>query len=494
MSQRDVVSQLRLLWECRYPLILIETHDEVAAFEQVQRFCQLDRVPCFAWSAADGLCRPPEHKAEYNTQSLDDALKHIDASPQNGLFVLLDPHPYLDDPVTLRRLREVVQEHHRADRAIVLIAPELNLPGELAAQAARLEIPGSTRSEIQQIVKDEAARHKRDSGETLRADEAAYQLLIQYLTGTPLPLARRLVRQAMRDDGQITRDDLTQVLKQKQASLGSDILGFEFPAARLDEVGGLTNLKQWLSLRRRAFIQADAEASVEAPRGMLLLGVQGAGKSFAAKAVAGSWGVPLLRLDMGTLFNKFFGETERNLRQALATAETMAPCVLWVDEIEKGLASDADGGTDGGVSRRVLGTLLTWLNERPAPVFLVATANDVRALPPELMRKGRFDELFFVDLPDGPARAAIFRVHLSKRKQPLDRFDLLALAQGSDGYSGAEIEASVRSALLEAHAAERSLDQPTLLATLAATKPLSVLRAEELDELRAWARSRTVPA
>jgi SpoVK/Ycf46/Vps4 family AAA+-type ATPase len=226
----------------------------------------------------------------------------------------------------------------------------------------------------------------------------------------------------------------------------------------------------------------------------MLLGVQGSGKSLAAKAVAGAWGVPLLRLDFATLYNKFFGETERNLREALASAEAMAPCVLWIDEIEKGLASDSSGGTDGGVSRRILGTLLTWLSERKGRVFIVATANDIEQLPPELIRKGRLDEIFFVDLPDAPTRAEIFAIHLARRELRSAAFDLDALADAAEGFSGAEIEQAVVSALYEAHARNQPLDQALLLAEIGRTRPLSVVMSERIAALRDWAAERTVPA
>jgi SpoVK/Ycf46/Vps4 family AAA+-type ATPase len=224
---------------------------------------------------------------------------------------------------------------------------------------------------------------------------------------------------------------------------------------------------------------------------VLLVGVQGGGKSLAAKAIAGLWGLPLLRLDFACLYNKFFGETERNLREALKLAEQMSPCVLWMDEIEKGLAS---GDHDGGVSQRVLGTLLTWMAERKSPVFMVATANVISRLPPELMRKGRFDELFFIDLPDAAVRAEIFRIHLLRRELDAGAFDLPQLAAASDGFSGAEIEQAVVSALYAAQAQQVAVSQAVLVQNIQSTAPLSVVMAEDLAALRAWANGRTVSA
>ena len=258
---------------------------------------------------------------------------------------------------------------------------------------------------------------------------------------------------------------------------------------RFAEVGGLERLKRWLGQRKDAFVAADA--MLDPPKGILLVGVQGGGKSLAAKAVAGLWQLPLLRLDFGTLYNKFFGETERNLRNSLRTAEAMAPCVLWVDEIEKAIAS---GDYDSGTSKRVLGTLLTWLAERDQPVFLVATANRIDALPPELIRKGRLDEIFFVDLPDAVVRSQIFDIHLRKRGQNVQAFNLDELARHSDGFSGAEIEQAVVAALYLAREQRRPLDIGHLLMELEQTRPLSVVMAEQLTALREWARHRTVAA
>jgi SpoVK/Ycf46/Vps4 family AAA+-type ATPase len=239
------------------------------------------------------------------------------------------------------------------------------------------------------------------------------------------------------------------------------------------------------------FLAATPDPALDPPKGVLLLGVQGCGKSLAAKAIAGGFGVPLVRLDFGTLYNKYQGETEKNLREALASTELLSPCVLWIDEIEKGLAS---GDGDDGVSRRVLGYLLTWMAERKARVFVVATANAVHELPAELLRKGRFDEIFFVDLPTAPVRAQIFAMHLARRKLDAGAFDLPALAAASAGFSGAEIEQAIVSALYDAASGKAALDQPILLAALRQTRPLSVLMAEQVGALRAWAQDRCVPA
>src|SRR5262249_6033770 len=263
------------------------------------------------------------------------------------------------------------------------------------------------------------------------------------------------------------------------------LLHFEYETARFADVAGLAHLKTWVEQRRGAFLGLKKAAKLDPPKGLLLLGVQGCGKSLAAKAVAGGFGVPLVRLDFGTLYNKYHGETERNLRESLRHAEQLAPCVLWVDEIEKGLAG---GDNDDGVSRRVLGYLLTWMAERREAVFIVATANEVQELPAELLRKGRFDEIFFVDLPDVAARPEIFSIHLGKRELKAGDFTLDALAAASEGFSGAEIEQAVVSGLYAANAENAPITQTDIERALHETRPLSVLMAEQVDALREWAK------
>jgi SpoVK/Ycf46/Vps4 family AAA+-type ATPase len=266
------------------------------------------------------------------------------------------------------------------------------------------------------------------------------------------------------------------------------VLRFEHDTESFAHVAGLENLKSWLTLRRDALLEASGR---DRPRGILLLGVQGSGKSLAAKAVAGFFGLPLLRLDFGTLYNKFFGETERNLRNSLRQAELMAPCVLWMDEIEKGIAT---GDSDNATSKRVLGTLLTWMAENKKPVFLVATSNDISELPPELVRKGRVDEVFFVDLPDPAVRREIFKIHLEKRGLDPQAFALDALAERANGFTGAEIEEAVVSARYLAASRNEPVTSDAILSAIGRTFPISVLRSESIDSLRTWARGRTVPA
>jgi len=490
----DNLRDLTLIVNSRFPLVQVETSEEVRMMELLERAANLENWPLFVWSIADGIRRIPRTDVITQTYEFQAALRHIDKTPQNGLYAMLDAQPYFDDPVNLRLIKEIAQEYYKTARTLVFIGQHIEIPAALQRMTARFCLPLPNSQEIRELIKREAQLWERESGGAIKGQQQALDLLVQHLCGMCNDDAQRLVRQAIRDDSAITLDDIHRVLRFKRESLSDGgLLDFEIDSGSFAEVGGLKSLKRWLELRRPALTGDAAKLGVEAPKGVLLLGVQGAGKSLAAKAIAGSWGLPLMRLDFAVLYNKFHGETERNLRQALKQAEAMAPCVLWIDEIEKGLASDS-GANDGGVSRRVLGTLLTWMAERKSRTFLVATSNDVSQLPPELLRKGRMDEIFFVDLPDQPVREDIFRIHLKKRKHDPTLFEIAQLASAADGFSGAEIEQSVVAAIYEALAEKTPLVSAHLLTEIGRTRPLSVVMAEKVAELREWAASRTVRA
>lgn len=488
---------LALILDAGVPLVVIETHEERRALELVTRLAITRDWAVFTWSATAGLCRePPDPDQPHptGTRKPDGVLAHIQDNPLAGLYVLFDFHPYLADaPLNVRLLREIAQQALPRPLHLMLVGPRCELPEELHHLSARFTLRLPDVEALERLVREEAqAWAAANRGARVRSDRRNLERIIRNLRGLTEQDARRLVRTAIWDDGALTEDDLPKLNKAKFELLNlSGAVHFEFETAPLVDLGGLERLKAWLAERQDAFLGRGASAGLPPPRGVLLLGVQGSGKSLAARAIAGIWGVPLLRLDMGTLYNKYYGESERNLRAALALAENMAPCVLWIDEIEKGLAT---GGDDGGTSRRMLGTLLTWLAERTAPVFLAATANDIQQLPPELMRKGRMDEIFFVDLPETSAREAIFVIHLRKRQLDPGRFDHAALARLSEGFSGAEIEQAVVSACYGAAAAGRPAGQADVERELARTRPLSVVMAESVQALRAWARDRTVAA
>ena len=488
------VKDLSIILESRFPLVTIETTEEARMLGVIEKSANLLGWACFSWSVVEGLRRTTRTDRVTGTNNLVDALRHVDKTPQNGVYTLLDAHPYLQDPGNVRLIREIAQSYGRCARTLVFVSPKLELPPELHHLTARFEFALPDAARIRQIVREEAQLWESRNGARPKGDRAAIALLTQHLVGIPVEDARRLIRQGLDLDGALNMADVDRIVGFKRENLAAGgVLDVEIDTGSFANVGGLANLKRWLNLRRAVFAGEPGTQDLPPPKGILLLGVQGSGKSLAAKSVAGAWRLPLLRLDFATLYNKFTGETERNLREALKGAARMSPCVLWIDEIEKGLAAD-DAGGDGGVSKRILGTLLTWMSERREPVFLVATANDISRLPPELLRKGRFDEIFFVDLPDATTRSDILGIHLKRRKLDPTDFDLSALSKATDGFSGAEIEQAIVAAMYEAHARKESLATAHLLDEIGRTRPLSVMMAEKVEELRAWAQERCVPA
>jgi len=494
---QDPRRELEMLLASRFALIVIESREESRVLALVRDAGLKARRGrgwgVFQWTVTEGLQRldadmgGPQHLLAEPAQ----LLKHLKATPAPGIYVLLDFHPYLNDPVNIRLLKDVAQGYDQVARTVVLMSYEVALPEELESFAARMHLALPSIDERRMIV-------KRVSQEWTQANPArpaviepdALAKLVDNLGGLTAADAERLVRQAIFDDGALTMADLQGVLAGKYQLLNhAGTLTYEPDTGRFADIGGMQALRTWLTTRKAAFDGSAPE--LDPPKGVLLLGVQGCGKSLAARAAAGIFAVPLVRLDFAALYSKWHGESEKNLRESLQAAAALAPCVLWIDEIEKALA---EGEGDGGTSRRVLGTLLTWLAEQRSRIFIVATANDISALPPELIRKGRLDEIFFVDLPDEAARAAILAIHARKRLVPLTPQEVLALAKRAVGFSGAELEQAIVAALYAARAGRQHVTAALIAHELQATRPLSIVMGEKVEALRAWAQSRTVPA
>jgi SpoVK/Ycf46/Vps4 family AAA+-type ATPase len=488
----DDTHDLELLLRSRVPLIIIETRDEKRVVQLFAGLAISLAIPVMAWSATTGLQRidydavPQRHASEPQQ-----ALGQIKATGTPGIYLLMDFHPYLEDAYNIRLLQEIALDYTILGHTLVLVSHELDLPPELSGFSARFPLSLPNSQQLEAIIREEAGHWSNGhNGNKVKTDRRTLNIILSQLRGLTATDARRIIRRIINDDGVINHDDLERITQARYQLLDSSgALSCEFDTGDFATVGGLENLKRWIKLRRNAFLEADGQQ--DAPRGILLVGVQGGGKSLAARAIAGMWSVPLLRFDFGTLYNKFYGETERNLREALKAAEAMAPCILWIDEIEKAIAS---GENDGGTSRRVLGNLLTWMSERTAPVFIVATANVIEHLPPELIRKGRLDEIFFVDLPDAPTRAEIFAIHLRRRDHKPIVFDIPALAGLTEGFSGAEIEQAIVAATYLAREQGTGLNTDHIRTEIGQTRPLSRVMAEKVAQLRAWARDRTVPA
>lgn len=479
---------LELLIHSNTPIIYIETNEEKRVSEIVGRLGLRLGKEIHHWNITDGLSSGDRTAKSTTPES---ALLAIADRTQAGVFLFFDLHPWLDNPIVIRLLRKIALNYSNVAHTLILVSPRAVIPQELKNQMALFELSLPTSEDIRQIILQESEAWGENKQKRVKTNNDVLDAVIRNLKGLDFSEVRGIVRTLIYDDGLLNEDDIGSAIRQKYKSLdASGILTFETDTSRFSDVAGLVKLKQWLSYRRKVFLADEAPPGMDMPKGLLLLGVQGGGKSLAAKSVAGAWSIPLLRLDFAALYNKYYGETERNLRESLKTSEVMSPCVLWIDEIEKGLSSDSEGGP----SKRVLGTLLTWMAERNNRVFLVATANDIESLPPELLRKGRFDEIFFVDLPDHEVRMEIFKIHLEKREQPSDEIDLNRLAKVSEGFSGAEIEQAVVSSIYAAFSREEKLSDDLLVDEVKKTKPLSILMAEKINYLRNWAKERTVPA
>ncbi len=483
----DNTADLRVLLGSAYPLIVATARDEQRLLRIVRRAAAQQGLPVWTWSATRGLAREGL-AGQYGTTDPRLALDWVAALDGPGVFVFADLG--FDDPLVVRHVKELAQRARPGQTVVVTgVAPVV--PPELAGLVMPWSLRPPDQDELERLVR-RTIRDLSRRGIAVGLDDGAIADFAATLRGLSLGEAERLVQQAALGDGALQAGDLAGLRAAKAELLNVDgVLELvEAEVGTLDDVGGLDGIKQWLERRRLAL--ANGHAGVDAPRGFLLTGVPGCGKSLVAKSLARTWELPLVRLDPARLYGKYVGESEQRLAAALATVDAMAPVVLWIDEIEKGFA--AGGSGDGGVSQRLLGSFLHWMQERAAGVFLVATANDVAALPPELLRKGRFDEVFFVDLPDAAAREQIFAIHLEQRGHDPPAFDLAALAAAAEGYSGAEIEAAVVGATYRVLAADLPLTTAELTAELAGTVPLSRSRREDVDALRHWAEDRALAA
>ena len=486
-------SELLALIRSRSPIIVIESREELRIKELVFQVCYSVKLPVYAWNIIDGLkLLGKSEQSENHCFQPSEVLNYLWNMKIQGVFVLMDFHPYVTEPRHIRLLKEIAQSSERYRQTIILLSHQIDVPEELKTFTSNLPIQLPNAQELRVIV-DGAIKKwcALNPGQSINVDREAVELLVRNLNGLTASEAERLARRAMSNKS-ITLASIPEIAKAKYEMLNrGSVLTYEHETAQFSEVGGLKRMKEWLQRRQAAFLGTTLQQN-DVPKGILLLGIQGSGKSLAAKAVAGTWRIPLLRLDFGALYDKFIGETERKTRDSLKMAEMMAPCVLWLDEIEKGVATGLDG--DAGTSRRVLATLLTWMAERKSAVFVVATANDIQSLPPELMRKGRMDEIFFVDLPDLETRKDIFSIHLKKRKLDPTAFDLTKLAESCEGFSGSEIEQCVVASLYSLIGGNGVLTNELLLNEIHATRPLSVVMAEQITAMREWAANRTVQA
>lgn len=493
----DDLARFERLVRGRHNLISIVTFEEREAVQLVnQTAINLGR-PVLLWTATcgirDGLiaeARPVE-----NTIKAPDALREFAKWHNRPLCVMLDVAPFLADAGVRRTMRDTLAALATGGAQLILIDHTDELPDVIKAYAQPFEMTLPHEEALEQIVRRTVRAINRDQPVEIKLARKHMEVIVRNLRGLTARQAERVIVDCVASDARLDEADLAHILALKRQSVSSaGLLEFVEAPTDLNEIGGLRRLKRWLKLRQDALSREALEFGIDSPRGVLMLGVQGAGKSLCAKAIATAWERPLLRMDVGALYDRYIGESERRLRDTLSQAEAMAPIVLWIDEIEKAFASAASRSADGGLSQRMFGQLLTWMQEHRAPVFVVATANDIEALPPELLRKGRFDEIFFVDLPGPAVRKEIFAIHLRRRKRDPDQLDLEALAAASDGFSGAEIEQAVVAGLHDAFARKKDLATEHIVTALKGSAPLSVTMAEKVAWLRAWAAKRCTPA
>ena len=554
----DGLDRLKVLINSSTPIVVMETSEEMHAVNMVRAACTDLNMATFEWSIADGLLRsgsnaPPVGQkvslqaridqttlwtqagrsqaptrtslspssaeadrlaramasstgadsavaggtAIYNTREPVQALANMESMTVEAVFILKDFHRHMDDPVVVRRLRDVGQKFAANRKTVVITAPEIAVPAELTTLVEYFDLPLPDPDRLREIIHEMFTRLSKTYTLKLQLDAAGVDAMSANLRGLTEEEAERAISQALVTRYALCPESVTDVLDAKKQLLRhSGLLDFIEASDNMAGVGGLENLKHWLGQRRGAWEDSAREFGLEPPRGMIILGVQGCGKSLCARAVAGEWKLPLVKFDTSAVYDKYIGETEKRIRKVFQVAEGLAPCVLWIDELEKVFAGSGpdSASADAGVSSRLLASFLSWMQDRKAAVFVAATCNNVTVLPPELIRKGRFDELFFVDLPNQAERKQIFSIQLARRKRNPADFDLDKVAAAAKGYSGAEIEAAVQGALYAAYSEKKLLITQSLVDALAQTVPLSITRAEEIATLREWARTRAVPA
>ncbi len=495
MALSTSVHDLRTLIRSSHPLVVIETVEEERVLALLQSVTAQERMPLFEWSITRGLTRADEGATLSKMTATPLAvLQHLHGLTVEAVFWLKDLGPHLQEPAVCRQLREVAGIYSRSRATCVLTGQPISLPMDLDKIAVRLELKLPDRDELQSMLRSLLQSLGPRTPARPRSTTQASDVILRALQGMTLHQARQIIAQCIVERGSLSPGDVQTILQRKvQAIKDGGLLEYYPVEDNRFELGGFTNLKSWLDRAQVGFTAEAKALNLTPPRGIMLVGVPGCGKSLAAKAIAREWKLPLLKLDAGRLFDKFVGESEKNFRKAIEMAESLSPIVLWIDEIEKAMvAGGGSGDADAGLSRRLFGAFLTWLQEKQQDVFVVATANNLSSLPPELLRKGRFDEIFFVDLPDDTERESIWKIHLGLRKQDSKAFDLSKIVSASDGFSGSEIEQAVVAALYRALHQKTPLTTDLLIEELTQTIPLSVTRREDIDALRQTAEGRFV--
>jgi len=494
------VTDIDELIRARYPILYLITWEENRAKQILLHIAQEQGKDIFEWSVTDGLRHLAKlfTKEPYKEHSRDPlvALNHVLQSSVPALYVFKDFHLHLKKPEMIRQMRDVANALRQTKKTLIILSPVLDIPTELEKSITIVDLPlpqaDNLGGVLDRMIRD-TSRNRRLKVDLAPEDRAG---LIKAALGLTLEEAGNAFARAMAQDGVLDATDIPAILKEKKQLIRkSGLLEYFSTDEAIENVGGMDVLKGWLVKRRNAFSDEARAYGLPEPKGVLLLGIQGCGKSLVAKTVASLWSLPLLRLDVSLIFSGYIGASESNMRKAIKTAESIAPAVLWIDEIEKAFSGVASSSiSDAGTTARVVGTFLTWIQEKKSAVFVIATANSIESLPPELLRKGRFDEVFFVDLPTCAERGEIFAIHLAKRKRDPQRYDIGLLAKESDGFSGSEIEEAIISGMHDSFAEKRELETRDILEALRGTVPLSVTMAEKISFFRQWMQPRARPA
>jgi len=481
--------------ESRYPILYITTWEEYRALWSLRTVAQRTGRTLFRWTATEGLVEIPVDNKAASPAALrlrpDEVLSHVikQQEPNTGIYVLQDFHSFLDNPEIIRRLRDVVARLRTSLQTVIILSPVFRLPVELEKDITLIDYDLPSAEDLK-LVLERMIKQGQKRGIEIQLSLDDREQLVKAMQGLTETQAENVLTRCMVRDSRLDTSDIQTVLREKEQVIKkSGILEYFSSVDDLGTVGGLDILKDWFRKRKNNFTERARQFGLDSPKGVLLIGVPGCGKSLCAKALAAEWDKPLLRLDVGRIFEGLVGRSEENMRMAIKAAESVAPVILWIDEIEKGFAGMQGRGDGGGVVAHVFGTLVTWMQEKTSPVFIVATANDISQLPPELIRKGRFDELFFVDLPSQRERVEIFNIHIKKCKRNPNQFDVEALAQQAEKYSGAEIESVVKAALNEAFSEGGELTQQHLVNAAKDMTPLSETMSKQIDGLRNWAQT-----
>ncbi len=488
--------ELNILVQAQYPLIYLITSEEERAEQEIVKIAQAkaQHRQVFVWTVTHGIVEygQPRQATQHNTVSPEAAIEWVIRQKEAGIFIFKDLHAFIDAPVTTRWLRDAIASFKGTEKLIIMMSPVQQVPIELEKDVVVLDFAMPNLAELNLVLSQQLEQTK-----TKRVTTQVREKLLKAALGLTKDEAEKVYRKAHVQAGRLTEEEVEIVLSEKKQLIRRNgILEYVEEDETIEAVGGLDELKKWLIQRSNAFTERAREYGLPQPKGMLILGVPGCGKSMIAKTTSRLWGLPILRLDMGRVYDgSMVGRSEANLRNALKTAESISPVILFIDELDKSFAgSSGSGDSDGGTSSRIFGSFLTWMQEKTSPVFVMATANRVEKLPGEFLRKGRFDEIFFVDLPTSEERQAIFKIHLNKRRSEIDRFDAEQLAKVSEGFSGAEIEQAIIAAMYEAFAQDREFTQLDIIAAIKSTLPLSKTMTEQVTALRDWARQRARPA